>query len=90
MLATKTATAARTSQMPPSPPKDLLAEPNLTAQGQRRADWGIIKEMSLYLWPKVRPTCLPRPACPPLTLHRTVRGLSSVSLCPLGFSSAPR
>ena len=58
MLATKTATAARTSQMPPSPPKDLLAEPNLTAQAQRRADWGIIKEMSLYLWPKVRPVCL--------------------------------
>lgn len=39
--------------------------------------------------------CVPfacsRPACPPpLTLHRIVRGLSSVSLCLLGFSSAPR
>jgi hypothetical protein len=34
-------------------PKDMLAEPTLTTQEQRKADWGIIKEMSRYLWPKV-------------------------------------
>jgi hypothetical protein len=38
---------------PVAPPKDLLAEVTQTAQGQRQADWGIIKEMSRYLWPKV-------------------------------------
>ncbi|CCX13555.1 iron-sulfur clusters transporter atm1, mitochondrial precursor [Pyronema domesticum] len=32
--------------------KDLLAEANVTAAAQRKADWGIIKEMSRYLWPK--------------------------------------
>lgn len=31
----------------------LLGEPTLTTQEQRKADWGIIKEMSTYLWPKV-------------------------------------
>ena len=33
---------------------NLLGEPTLTTQEQRKADWGIIKEMSTYLWPKVR------------------------------------
>jgi hypothetical protein len=32
--------------------KDPLAEANVTAAAQRKADWGIIKEMSRYLWPK--------------------------------------
>ncbi|RPA98937.1 P-loop containing nucleoside triphosphate hydrolase protein [Choiromyces venosus 120613-1] len=31
---------------------NLLGEPTLTTQDQRKADWGIIKEMSTYLWPK--------------------------------------
>lgn len=31
----------------------LLAEVELTTKEQRKADWGIIKEMSKYLWPKV-------------------------------------
>jgi hypothetical protein len=44
MLGTKTAN---------EPQRDLLAEANLSAKGQRKADWGIIKEMSRYLWPKV-------------------------------------
>lgn len=37
----------------PSPKAPLLAEAELTTQEQRKADWGIIKEMSRYLWPKV-------------------------------------
>lgn len=32
---------------------NFLGEPTLTTQEQRKADWGIIKEMSTYLWPKV-------------------------------------
>jgi len=45
----------RATQManPAAAPKDLLAEANLSANAQRKADWGIIKEMSRYLWPKV-------------------------------------
>lgn len=35
------------------PKASLLAEAELTTQEQRKADWGIIKEMSRYLWPKV-------------------------------------
>jgi hypothetical protein len=35
------------------PAKNILAEANVSAKEQRRADWGIIKEMSHYLWPKV-------------------------------------
>ncbi|RPB15180.1 iron-sulfur clusters transporter atm1 [Morchella conica CCBAS932] len=31
---------------------NLLAEAELTTKEQRKADWGIIKEMSKYLWPK--------------------------------------
>jgi ABC transporter ATM len=31
----------------------VLGEPTLGAREQRKADWGIIKEMSQYLWPKV-------------------------------------
>lgn len=35
-------------------PRDILAEAkNITAQQQRTADWGIIKEMGKYIWPKV-------------------------------------
>lgn len=35
-------------------PRDILAEArNITAQQQRKADWGIIKEMGKYIWPKV-------------------------------------
>ncbi|KAF8537079.1 P-loop containing nucleoside triphosphate hydrolase protein [Trichophaea hybrida] len=40
---------------PGEPQKDLLAEVNLTSKDQRKADWGIIKEMSRYLWPKDSP-----------------------------------
>ena len=31
----------------------MLGELNLSPREQRKADWGIIKEMSTYLWPKV-------------------------------------
>lgn len=35
-------------------PRDILAEAkHITAQQQRKADWGIIKEMGKYIWPKV-------------------------------------
>ncbi|KAA8906424.1 P-loop containing nucleoside triphosphate hydrolase protein [Sphaerosporella brunnea] len=63
--ATATATASITSTTknngknngnePVAPPKDLLAEVTKSAKGQRQADWGIIKEMSRYLWPKDSP-----------------------------------
>ncbi len=32
----------------------LLAEQTVSNKEQRKADWAIIKEMSKYLWPKVR------------------------------------
>jgi len=32
----------------------LLAEQTLSNKEQRKADWAIIKEMSKYLWPKVK------------------------------------
>lgn len=39
----------------------LLAEQTLSNKEQRKADWAIIKEMSKYLWPKVKtlPGCCP-------------------------------
>lgn len=42
-------------QKAPNPDPDpdvLLSEPTLSSKEQRKADWGIIKEMSKYLWPK--------------------------------------
>lgn len=50
MLATQRALAPGAAI---KPPKDLLAGSDHTAKAQRHADWGIIKEMSRYLWPKV-------------------------------------
>lgn len=41
----------------------VFGESNLSTREQRQADWGIIKEMSTYLWPKVgfpRAISLPR------------------------------
>lgn len=35
------------------PVRNILAEADVSAKEQRKADWGIIKEMSHYLWPKV-------------------------------------
>ena len=35
-------------------PNALLEGEQLSAKGQRTADWAILKEMSAYLWPKVR------------------------------------
>jgi ATP-binding cassette subfamily B (MDR/TAP) protein 7 len=32
----------------------LLTERTVSDKEQRKADWAIIKEMSRYLWPKVR------------------------------------
>ena len=32
----------------------LLAEQTVSNKEQRKTDWRIIKEMSQYLWPKVR------------------------------------
>ena len=32
----------------------LLAEQTVSNKEQRKADWAILKEMSRYLWPKVR------------------------------------
>lgn len=45
--------ATQTAKEPAAAPKDFLSEASLSAKGQRKADWGIIKEMSRYLWPKV-------------------------------------
>ena len=33
----------------------LLSEQVISNKEQRKADWAIMKEMSRYLWPKVRP-----------------------------------
>jgi len=52
--------ATQMAKDPKTVPKDLLEEASLSAKGQRKADWGIIKEMSRYLWPKV---CSFRKAC---------------------------
>lgn len=52
----RTTAAQNPPQDPPpklGPAAPLLAEADLTTQEQRKADWGIIKEMSRYLWPKV-------------------------------------
>ena len=38
-------------------PDALLSEQSLSNKEQRKADWAIMKEMSRYLWPKVRPIC---------------------------------
>ena len=34
-------------------PQPLLNEEQLSSKEQRKADWGIMKEMTRYLWPKV-------------------------------------
>lgn len=47
------AAAAKTPSAKIEPKASLLAEAELTTKEQRKADWGIIKEMSRYLWPKV-------------------------------------
>lgn len=39
--------------IPAGPQDPLLAEKTVSNQEQRKADWAIIKEMSVYLWPKV-------------------------------------
>lgn len=61
----KTALGQKGANKTPSsidPKKSLLAEAELTTTEQRKADWGIIKEMSRYLWPKVGVSfCLPPP-----------------------------
>ncbi|KAL0634574.1 Iron-sulfur clusters transporter atm1, mitochondrial [Maublancomyces gigas] len=51
---TGAASAVGAKKLPtkPSLKAPLLAEAELTTQEQRKADWGIIKEMSRYLWPK--------------------------------------
>ena len=38
-------------------PDALLSEQSLSNKEQRKADWAIMKEMSRYLWPKVRLIC---------------------------------
>ena len=35
-------------------PGQVLTETSTSSKEQRRADWAILKEMSRYLWPKVR------------------------------------
>jgi hypothetical protein len=37
----------------PTQKDPLLSEQNLSNKEQRKADWAIMKEMAVYLWPKV-------------------------------------
>lgn len=46
-------TVSAVAALKPDQKPALLAEAELTTHEQRKADWGIIKEMSRYLWPKV-------------------------------------
>lgn len=45
---------AQAPSKPAGKKPDLLAEATVTRKEQRKADWAIMKEMTKYLWPKVR------------------------------------